>query len=369
MHIGIPREVRDGEARVGMTPLGVRQLVGMGHQVFVERGAGERSGFADSAYTDAGADLVYSPEEVYWRADLVIKVVRPTEAEFDLLREDSTLLAFLQLASARRRKIETLLRKRVTAIAYETIETDDGDLPVIHSMSQVGGRMTPGLAARFLEIGNGGNGVLLSGVPGVPPAEVVVLGAGMFGQETALAFARAGASVYVLDRQIGHLIRTEQRCSGHRVTTMLSTPETIAKAIRFADVVVTAASTPGQRAPILITEQMVRDMRPRSLIMDVSITQGGCVETSQPTTHRDPIFTYADVMHYCVPNIPAAVARTATHALVASAWPIVEEVVARGPEIAIASNRMIARGTWTHRGEMLQQVVDPQEPYSREYHG
>ena len=190
MHIGVPREVRDGEARVGMTPIGVRQLVGLGHGVYVERGAGERSGFADTEYIDSGAQLVYSPEELYWRSDLVVKVVRPTSEEFRLLREDSTLIAFLQLASARRGKIETLLAKRVTAIALETIETDDGDLPVIHSMSQIGGRMTPGLAARYLEIGNGGNGVLLSGVPGVPPAEVVIIGAGMFGQEIGRASCR-----------------------------------------------------------------------------------------------------------------------------------------------------------------------------------
>jgi alanine dehydrogenase len=361
MHIGIPREVRDGEGRVGMTPAGVRRLVDMGHVVFVEHQAGERSGFADAAYVEAGATLVYSPEEVFWRSDLIIKVVRPTEDEFALLREDSALLAFLQLASARRGKVETLLRKRVTAIAYETIEADDGSLPIIHAMSQIGGRMTPGLAARFLEIGNGGNGVLLTGVPGVPPAEVVVIGAGMFGQESALAFARVGASVYVLDRQISQLVKTEQRCAGYRVATMLAHPEMIAKAIRFADVVVTAASTPGQRAPIVITEEMLRDMRPRSLIMDVSITQGGCVETSQPTTHNDPIFTRAGITHYCVPNIPAAVARTATHALVSSAWPIIEQIAELGPDIAIASNRTIARGTWTHRGQMLQQILDPQD--------
>ncbi|HEX9371092.1 MAG TPA: alanine dehydrogenase [Roseiflexaceae bacterium] len=361
MHIGIPREIRDGEARVGMTPVGVRQLVDMGHQVFVERAAGQRSGFADAEYTEAGAEMVYSPEEVYWRSDMVIKVVRPTEDEFALLREDSTLIAFLQLASARRHKVEMLLSKRVTAIALETIETDDGDLPVIHAMSQIGGRMLPSLAARFLEIGSGGNGVLLSGVPGVPPAEVVIVGAGMFGQETALAFAHTGASVYVLDRQIGQLVKTEQRCGQWRVTTILAHPETIAKVIRFADVVVTTASTPGQRAPLLITEPMVRTMRPRSLIIDVSITQGGCVETSQPTTHHDPVFTYAGITHYCVPNIPSAVARTATHALVNSSWPIIEALAGLGPDVAIAQSSTIARGTWTHRGEMVQQIIEPNE--------
>jgi alanine dehydrogenase len=282
--------------------------------------------------------------------------VRPTEKEFALLREDCTLLSFLQLASARQDKIDTLLRKRVTAIALEMIETDEGDLPVIHAMSQIGGRMMPGLAARFLEIGSGGNGVLLSGVPGVPPAEVVVVGAGMFGQETALAFARTGASVYVLDRQLGHLIKTEQRCAHWPVTTMLAHRETIAKAIAFADVVVTAASVPGQRAPILIDEAMLATMRPRSLIMDVSITQGGCVATSRPTTHHDPVFTHTGIVHYCVPNIPAAVARTATHALVNSSWPFIEMIAGRGPDIAMVSSQAIARGVWTHRGELMQHL-------------
>jgi len=359
MHIGIPREVRDGEARVGMTPIGVRQLVDMGHTIFVETGAGDRSGFADMTYADAGAELVYSPEEVYWRSDLILKVVRPTEDEFALLRDDSTLVAFLQLVSARSGKIETLLRKRITAIALETIATDEGDLPVIHAMSQIGGRMMPGLAARFLEIGCGGNGVLLSGVPGVPPAEVVIIGAGMFGQETALAFARAGASVYLLDNKIGQLAKAEQRCGQWRITTMLAHPETIAKVVRFADVVVTAASDTGQRAPILITKPMLATMRPRSLIMDASITQGGCVETSRPTTHHDPVFSYANILHYCVPNIPAAVARTATHALVNTTWPIVELVARLGPDMAINANSAITRGVWTHRGKVIQSLQLP----------
>jgi alanine dehydrogenase len=360
MYIGIPREIRDGESRVGMTPTGARQLVGMGHQVFVERGAGEPSGFTDHAYTSSGAQLVYSPEEVYLRSDLIVKVVRPTREEFDLLREDSVLIAFLQLASAQPSKIETLLHKRITAIALETVETDSGDLPIIHSMSQIGGRMLPGIASRFLEIGAGGNGILLSGVPGVPPAEVVIVGAGMFGQEAALAFARAGASVYVLDKQVNQLVKTELRC-GQAVTTMLANPETIAKVIKFANVVVTAASVPGQRAPILISEQMVRTMRPQSLIIDVSITQGGCVETSRPTVHRDPVFTYAGITHYCVPNIPAAVARTATYALTNITWPFIEQIAEFGPDVAIVKDRALMRGVWTHRGQLLQSLHSPRE--------
>ncbi|MBK9941758.1 MAG: alanine dehydrogenase [Kouleothrix sp.] len=354
MKIGIPREVRAGEARVGMTPAGVRELVRMGHHVWIERGAGVRSGFADQAYIDAGAELVYSPQEVYWRADLVIKVVRPTAPEFAMLKDGTTLLGFLQLASARQQKIEALLDKRITAIALESIATDTGDLPVIHAMSQIGGRMMPGLAARYLEIEGGGNGVLLAGVPGVPPAEVVIIGTGVFGQVAARAFTRVGASVYALDRQVQQLLATERRCEPGRVATMMAHPENIAKVIRFADVVVTAAGVSGQRAPILIDEQLLREMRTGSLIMDVSINQGGCVATSRPTSHADPVFRHAGITHYCVPNIPAAVARTATHALANITWPFIEHIVSRGTDQAIAENRAVARGVWTHRGELVQ---------------
>lgn len=354
MKIGIPREVREGEARVGMTPAGVRELVAMGHQVFVEHAAGERSGFADQAYIDAGADLVYSPQEVYWRAEMIVKVVRPTAAEFDLLQDGATLVGFLQLASIRQHKIETLLRKRVTAIALESIATDNGDLPVIHAMSQIGGRMMPGLAARYLEIEGGGNGVLLAGVPGVSPAEVIIIGAGVFGQVAARAFTRIGASVYVLDRQVRQLLATERRCEPGRVSTMMAHPENIAKVLRFADVVVTAASNAGQRAPMLIDDALLRTMRPGSVIMDVSINNGGCVASSRPTSHADPVFRYAGITHYCVPNIPAAVARTATHALANITWPFIEHIVSRGVDLAIAENQAVARGVWAHRGELVQ---------------
>ncbi len=359
MKIGIPREIREGESCVSLTPVGVRHLVNMDHRVYVEQGAGERVGYSDHSYADAGAELVYSAEEVYWRSDLITKVERPTAEEFDLLKEDSTLISFLQLAAARPDTVATLLHKRINAIAMETIESDDGELPVIHAMSQIGGRMTPGLAARFLDIGNGGSGVLIAGVPGVPPANVVIIGAGMFGQETALAFVQAGAHVTVLDRQVKPLGELEQRVPLGRIRTRLAHPETIAQVISDADVVVTAASVPGKRAPMLITRDMVRSMRPGSLIMDVSITQGGCVETSRPTSLREPVFTYANVTHYCVPNIPAAMARTTTQALANSTWPFIEMIAERGLEATIEENRAIARGVWTYQGELTQRAASP----------
>lgn len=358
MHIGIPREMRDGEARVSLTPISVRQISSLGHTVVVERNVGAASGFSDQDYTSAGAMLVYSAEEVYRRSDLIIKVMRPTMQEVEQMRDGTALMSFLHLASAPPSRIEALIRNRLTAIAFESIETDSGDRPVIHAMSMIGGRLVPFLASHFLEIGSGGNGVLLSGAPGVPPAEVVIIGAGMFGQEAARVLTNLGASVYVLDRDVNRLIETEQRCKPRRVITMLAHSETIAKVIRFADVVIAAVNQPGHRAPIVITEQMIRTMRPGSLVMDIAIDQGGCVETSRPTTHRDPVFRYAGVTHYCVPNIAAAVARTSTNALANALWPFLEQIAHEGVQGAIDHNPALARAAWIRNGVISERYAN-----------
>lgn len=352
--IGVPRESREGEARVGLTPLFARRLTAGGHQVVVERGAGVRAGFADQEYVDSGAQIVFSPEEVFWRADLIAKVSRPTEAETALLREGSALLGLLHLASARRSRIETLLERKITAIALETIDDGQGDQPIIHAMSAIGGRMTPGIAARLLEIGAGGNGVLLSGVPGVPPAEVVVIGAGVFGQEAARAFLNVGASVTVLDSQQRRLAQIEERTHGH-VVTMPASEELIGKALGFADVVVTAAAVSGTRAPLLVSEEQVRLMRPGSVIIDAAIDLGGNVATSRPTTHGTPTFSVHNVTHYCVPNMPAAVARTATHALALHVGPLIELLASYGVPGAVERHAGLASGVWTHEGQLMSE--------------
>lgn len=358
MNIGVPRETRQDEYRVGLTPAGVEWLTSAGHTCVVQEGAGLGAGFADHDYQRAGARIVYSAEEAFGRADLVLKVERPTAEEADLVREGCTIMGFLHLAVSQKERIQTLLQKRVTAIAYETIQGDDGDLPVLFPLSQAAGRMVPEIAATLLQNDRGGKGILLGGVPGVPPAEVVIIGAGTFGVAAARGFLGAGASVYVLDRDLARLQRIDESCrAGGRLVTMVSHPYNIRKVVTFADVVVGSVLVPGERAPIVLTRELVKTMRPRSIIMDISIDQGGCVETSRPTTHRDPTFTEEGVLHYCVPNMTSVVARTATHALSNVALPYIAEIAGSGPAEACARIPALRRGVITHRGSVTSAAV------------
>lgn len=356
MDIGVPRERRPNEHRVGLTPAGVELLTAAGHHCYVENDAGRGAGFSDVDYERAGARIVYSPEEAYGRGELVLKVGRPTAEEVDWLSDGATLLGFLHLAAGRRERVAGLLAKRVTAIAYETIQNDDGSLPVLTPLSQAAGRMAPQVAATLLQNDRGGKGILLGGVPGVPPAEVVILGAGMVGVAAARAFLGAGASVYVLDHDLARLQYLDTlNGAGGRVVTMVSHAFNIRKMVKFADVLVGAILMPGARTPILVTRDMVRSMKPRSVIMDISIDQGGCVETSRPTTHRDPTFVEENVIHYGVPNMTSVVARTATHAFNNAAWPFIQEIVYHGLDAALASSAALRRGVATRAG----QIVNP----------
>jgi alanine dehydrogenase len=358
MHIGIPSERRPNEYRVGLTPAGVELLAAGGHNCYVERNAGRGAGFSDVDYERAGARIVYSPEEVYGRADLVLKVSRPIAEEVGWLRDGSILMGFLHLAAGRRERVEDLLDKRVTAIAYETIQNDDGSLPVLKPLSQAAGRMAPQVAATLLQNDRGGKGILLGGVPGVPPAEVVIIGAGTFGTAAARAFLGAGASVYVLDRDLWRLQQLdEMHPGGSGLVTMVSHPFNIRKVVRFADVLVGAVLEPGARAPIVVTREMVQSMRPRSVIMDVSIDQGGCIETSRPTTHRDPTYVEEGVIHYCVPNMTAVVARTATHALNIAAWPYIWEIAHKGLDTALGSFPALLNGIATRDGRVVNAAL------------
>lgn len=358
MNIGIPRERRVDEYRVGLTPIVIELLTAAGHTCYVETEAGIGAGFSDVDYQKAGANIVYSPREAYGRADLVVKVTRPTEEEVDFVREESILMGFLHLAVAKSERVQTLLQKRVTAIAYETIQNDDGSLPVQTPLSKAAGLMVPHLAGVLMQNDHGGKGVLLGGVPGVPPAEVVIIGAGTFGMAAAQAFLGAGASVYVLDKDFGQLQYLDEKCrmSG-RFVTMISHPSNIAKAIKFADVVVGAVLIPGERAPIVITREMVQTMKPRSILMDISIDQGGCIETSRPTTHRDPTFVDEGVLHYCVPNMTSVVARTATHALNNAAWPFIQAITEHDFESAAAALPALRRGVATHAGHVINKAL------------
>ena len=314
MNIGIPKERRPFEFRVGLPPAGVEMLRHHGHSIFVEHEAGVGAGFADEEYERVGARIVYSPEEVFGRADFLLKIGRPMKEEIEWLRPGSMLAGLLHLASARLDKIELMLENKITAIAYEQIEEEDGTTPVKKPLAEIGGRMTAQIAAHYMQNYKGGKGILLSGVPGVPPAEVVIIGGGVGGTAATRAFLGQGTHVTVLDMDLKALQRISDRYP--EVVTMVATPNNIARTCAFADVVVGAVLVPGERAPIVITREMVQSMKPRSMIIDMSIDQGGCTETSRPTTHEHCTYIEEGIIHYCVPNMPAAVARTATHAFV-----------------------------------------------------
>ena len=361
MDIGVPREHRQDEHRVGLTPAGVALLSAAGHACVVERDAGRGAGFSDTDYQHAGAKIVYSPEEVFGRADCVFKVTRPTEAEVEWLREGAAVMGFLHLAVSRPDRVRRMLEKKITAIAYEMIQDDNSTLPVLVPLSQVAGKMTPQLAATLLQNNHGGKGILLGGVPGVPPAEVVIIGGGTFGMAAAADFLAAGASVYVLDHDLSRLQFIEQIIGGKgRLVTMVSHSFNIRKTVRFADVLVGAVLHPGARAPVVVTREMVKSMKARSVIMDISIDQGGCVETSRPTTHRDPTFIEENVIHYCVPNMTSVVARTATHAFNNAAWSYMQEVAAQGIQGAARAHPALRRGVILHGGKIVNSSLAAQ---------
>jgi alanine dehydrogenase len=353
MNIGIPKESRAFEYRVGLSPAGVEILTQNGHQVFVEHDAGVMAGFSDAEYEKVGARLVFSSEEAFGRADLVLKVSRPVQEELKWLRPNTTLAGFLHLASTQQDKIDVLLEKKITSIAYEQIQAPDGSLSVLRPFSQIGGAMAAQIAARLLQNNWGGKGILMGGVPGVPPAEAVVIGAGVVGTSATQMFLGMGAHVTVIDQNLAALQRIWDR--NPCVVTKLSTKRNIESSVTYADVVVGAVLNSGQRAPTLVTREMVRSMKPRSVIMDISIDEGGCVETSHPTTHEHPVYIEENVLHYCVPNIPGAVARTATHAFVNSAMSYITEIAALGPD-AILNNPSIEAAVNTHNGKLRNLV-------------
>lgn len=351
MNIGIPKERRPFEFRVGMSPAGVEILTQRGHQVYVEHEAGVGAGFSDQEYEKAGARVAYSADEVFGRADLLLKVARPTKEEIEWLRPGTTLAGFLHLASTRRDKVDLLLSKKITAVAYEQVEMADRSLPVLRPFSEIGGSMTPTIAARFLQCNRGGKGILLGGVPGVPPAEVVILGSGVAATYAAKSFLGLGAHVTVLGIDMAGLQNLHDRFPG--IATMFSSKRNIEKATAYADVVVGAVHVSGQRSPILITRRMVQNMKPRSVIIDLSIDLGGCIETSRPTTHELPVFVDEGVTHYCVPNMPSVVARTATHAFMNAAMPYIIKIADLGISKAIVEDPSLEKAINTHEGSQV----------------
>lgn len=321
---GVPREVRDLEMRVGLAPSGVLTLVQAGHTVYVERNAGLGAGFSDENYRQAGATIVYSATEVYGRSDIVAKVTRPTAQEHALFRPGQAICSFLHLQAASPDLLQALIDREITAVAYEMIE-DKGQRPVLLPASEIAGRMAPIIAGRLLRSDMGtneqrGRGILLGGLPGIPSAAVVILGGGVLGSNAARAFLGLGAEVTVLDKNMSRLRQLDEQSNG-RINTMFANEYNLKRAVEFADVLVGAILVPGTRPPIIISREMVRQMRPGSVLLDFSIDEGGCAATSRPTTLRDPIYVAEKVIHHCVPNITAAVARTTSYAMTNAALP------------------------------------------------
>ena len=351
MEFGVPREIRDLEKRVGLTPAGVVSLTKAGHKVYIERNAGADAGFFDEHYERAGARIVYTPEEAWGRADVVLKAARPVESEHRLFRHGQTILTFFHLTVASPDLHAALAEHEITALAYEVMQDEDGTLPVLTPMSEAAGRLAPIFAGRFLTTPRGGPGILLSGLPGVARGIVVIVGAGTLGRAAAQAFVGMGAQVIVLDIDVKKL-RLVDMMFGGKVSTMMANEFNLNRVVGFADVLVGAVLLPGERAPILITREMVRRMRRGSVIMDFSIDHGGCVETSRPMTLRDPTFVAEGVTHFCVPNLPAAVARTASHALTNAALPYILEIGNCGLECALGKHPALRKGTKMYQGKV-----------------
>lgn len=342
LRIGVPKEIKNHEYRVGLTPASVRELVNDGHEVLIETGAGAAIGFPDEQYTSEGSAIAASATEVFERAELIVKVKEPQPAECEALSAGQILFTYLHLA-ADRELTERLRASGATAIAYETVTGPDGGLPLLSPMSEVAGRMSVQAGAHYLEKAHGGAGILLGGVPGVAPAHVVILGGGVVGDNAAHMAVGMGARVTILDRSLPRLRTLDAEYEG-RAQCIFSTASAIEAYALDADLLIGAVLVPGAAAPKLLTRDIVRRMRPGSVVVDVAIDQGGCFETSRPTTHADPVFTVDGVVHYCVANMPGGCARTATMALNNATLPFVLKLAALGLEDAIRDDRHLGRG-------------------------
>lgn len=355
MRIGIPREIKTHEYRVSLTPSGVRELTAAGHEVEVETGAGAGAGFSDEDYQSAGATIAPDALKVFSGNDLIVKVKEPQLEECERLKPHQTLFTYLHLA-ADPKQAEALLDSGATAIAYETVTAPDGSLPLLVPMSEVAGRMSIQAGAHFLQKFAGGQGVLLGGVPGVEPAKVVILGGGIAGTNAIEMAVGLGAEVTVVDLSLPRLRQLAARFEG-RVRTAHSNRDTIAELVAGADLVVGAVLVPGATAPRLVTRKMIESMRAGSVVVDIAIDQGGCFETSRPTSHEKPSFVESDVVHYCVTNMPGAVPRTSTFALCNATLPFVKKLADLGTEVAIEQDVGLAAGVNVRDGKVIHPTV------------
>jgi alanine dehydrogenase len=354
MRIGVAKEIKPDEHRVALTPAGARELAQKGHEVVVEQGAGEGSALSDAAYEAVGARIA-SVDDIWGASDLVLKVKEPLAAEFGRLREGLILFTYLHLA-ADEALTRALLDSGAVCIAYETVETDDRQLPLLAPMSEVAGRLATQMGAWALEKAQGGRGILLGGLPGVPPAKVVVLGGGIVGYNAALIAVGMQADVWVLDKSVQRMRDLEMMLDG-RITLAMSNQLAIDEAVENADLVIGAVLIPGARAPKLVTREMLPSLKPGAALVDVAIDQGGCFETSHPTTHSDPVYIVDGIVHYCVSNMPGAVPITSTAGLTNVTLPYVEQIADFGVREAIARSRPLGRGVNVLEGKLTYEAV------------
>jgi alanine dehydrogenase len=355
MIIGVPKEIKDNEFRVGMVPAGVKVLTELGHRVIIQEGAGEGSGIQNEEYVHAGGKVARGSDEVWSMAEMIVKVKEPLEQEYCKLKKHQILFTYLHLAPLAE-LTKVLLEKKVTGIAYETIREHDGSLPLLTPMSEVAGRMAIQIGAQYLEKNQGGRGILLSGVPGVPPAQVVVIGGGVVGVNAAKIALGMGAQVTILDNHLPKLRYLDDVFLG-RVATLASNSLTVAQSVRKADLLIGAVLIPGASAPKLVTRRMITTMKKGAVIVDVSVDQGGCIETTHPTTHSDPTFFVDGVLHYCVANMPGAVPRTSTFALTNATLPYAAKLAGMGFQQAIQSDSALGQGVNVFDGHVTYRAV------------
>src|SRR5713226_1273912 len=353
--VGLPREIKDNEYRVGLTPAGVRALTDAGHRVVVEKAAGEGSGFEDALYQRAGATIIDSADDVWVEGEMIVKVKEPIEPEYPRMREGQLLFTYLHLAPDNE-LTEQLLQRKVTGVAYETITDPRGTLPLLTPMSEVAGRMAIQVGAHYLEKMSGGRGILLGGVPGVPAARVVIIGGGVVGTNAAKIAVGMGAHVTMIDNNLDRLRELDDIFLS-KISTLASSAYMIHDAVSQADLIIGAVLVPGASAPKLVTRNMLRDVTDGAVIVDVAVDQGGCVETTHPTTHSEPTFYVEGVLHYCVANMPGAVPRTSTFALTNATLPYALKLANNGFQAAVASDPGLAAGVNTYDGKLTYAAV------------
>lgn len=360
LKIGLPKETSNDERRISLTPGGVSILVANGHEILVEKNAGIDAHFSDKEYQDAGATISYSAEELFSQSEMIVKVAPPTQKELKWMQPNQILLSALHLGHTTKEFINTILEKGICGIGYEFIKSEDNEFPIVRMMHEITGSMSVQIASHYLENSSNGQGIMLGGISGIPPATVAILGAGITGEYAARTALGYGAQVFVMDNDLAMLRRLENALD-RRIITATANHQYLSTAMGFADVVIGAAMTEGERAPCWVTDPMVQSMKPGSVIVDAVIDQGGCISTSVPTTHSNPVFKKYDVVHYCVPNIPSNVARTATHALSNVIVPyLVDLGDAGGIEACLWKNTALRNGAYTYKKNLTKKSLASQ---------